>query len=244
MSKRRVLPAFANRHKYIDFDAINQAALAAFPAVLVRVLPGGKRVGSEYLALNPRRNDNSVGPFPLTSARAGGVTSRPATRAAIQFRLSRISSTFRKSRRLVFWRECSASKPGCVAMDDAFDFSPLTDSERKATHEQAHVQVLETVRPTIPPGDAEAPEAAAARLFRRAPDALYPYRNPEGSILFWVCRWNNRTDGKASKKSRGSKKILPLCWFASGDGASPIGRSCARFIGSTKFDPTLIRLLL
>jgi hypothetical protein len=30
----------------VDFDAINKAALAAFPAVLARVLPGGKRVGA------------------------------------------------------------------------------------------------------------------------------------------------------------------------------------------------------
>jgi hypothetical protein len=31
----------------IDFDAINTAALAVFPAVLARILPGGKRVGAE-----------------------------------------------------------------------------------------------------------------------------------------------------------------------------------------------------
>ena len=40
-------------------------ALTAFPAVLARVLPGGKRVGFEYLALNPRRNDSSVGSFSI-----------------------------------------------------------------------------------------------------------------------------------------------------------------------------------
>ena len=31
----------------IDFSEINRAALAAFPAVLTRILPGGKLVGSE-----------------------------------------------------------------------------------------------------------------------------------------------------------------------------------------------------
>ncbi len=51
----------------IDFDAINNAALAAFPAILARILPGGKRVGSEIVAFNPRRADrrnsnNSVQP--------------------------------------------------------------------------------------------------------------------------------------------------------------------------------------
>jgi hypothetical protein len=47
----------------IDFEAINKAAVVALPAVLARVLPRGKRVGSEYLALNPRRVDRSLGSF-------------------------------------------------------------------------------------------------------------------------------------------------------------------------------------
>ena len=47
----------------INFDVINKAALAAFPAVLKRVLPGGKRVGAELVALNPRRADRHLGSF-------------------------------------------------------------------------------------------------------------------------------------------------------------------------------------
>jgi hypothetical protein len=47
----------------IDFDAINKAALAAFPAVLSRILPGGKRVGAEIVAFNPRRVDRHLGSF-------------------------------------------------------------------------------------------------------------------------------------------------------------------------------------
>jgi hypothetical protein len=47
----------------IDFAEINRAALAAFPGVLARVLPGGKRVGAEIVALNPRRADRRLGSF-------------------------------------------------------------------------------------------------------------------------------------------------------------------------------------
>ena len=47
----------------IDFVAINRAALAAFPAVLARILPGGKRIGAEVVALNPRRADRRLGSF-------------------------------------------------------------------------------------------------------------------------------------------------------------------------------------
>jgi hypothetical protein len=49
----------------IDFAKINRAALAAFPAVLARILPGGKRVGKEIVALNPRRTDRNLGSFKI-----------------------------------------------------------------------------------------------------------------------------------------------------------------------------------
>jgi hypothetical protein len=51
------------RERLIDFAGINRAALAAFPVVLARLLPGGKIVGSEFVALNPRRSDRSPGSF-------------------------------------------------------------------------------------------------------------------------------------------------------------------------------------
>jgi len=49
----------------VDFAEINRAALAAFPAVLARILPGGKRVGAEIVALNPRRADRRLGSFKI-----------------------------------------------------------------------------------------------------------------------------------------------------------------------------------
>jgi hypothetical protein len=53
----------ARKTNLIDFDQINRAALAAFPTVLARILPGGRRVGDEYLVLNPRRADRHLGSF-------------------------------------------------------------------------------------------------------------------------------------------------------------------------------------
>jgi len=47
----------------IDFAAINRAGLAALPRLLARWLPDGKRVGSEWLARNPRRSDRRAGSF-------------------------------------------------------------------------------------------------------------------------------------------------------------------------------------
>jgi hypothetical protein len=47
----------------IDFAAINREALPLLPAILQRILPGGRREGQEYVALNPRRGDRRLGSF-------------------------------------------------------------------------------------------------------------------------------------------------------------------------------------
>jgi hypothetical protein len=49
----------------LDFDAINRAALAVFPALLRRWLPNGRIDGSEFIALNPRRPDRHLGSFSI-----------------------------------------------------------------------------------------------------------------------------------------------------------------------------------
>jgi hypothetical protein len=47
----------------IDFEAINAVALPALPALCARWMPGGKRIGREYVTLNPTRADRRAGSF-------------------------------------------------------------------------------------------------------------------------------------------------------------------------------------
>lgn len=47
----------------INFEAITEAALRSLPLLLARWLPGGKRIGKEYIALNPTRADRHPGSF-------------------------------------------------------------------------------------------------------------------------------------------------------------------------------------
>ena len=54
------------RHRSIDFDRINTEALLCLAAVCRRLLPGGRREGHEYLALNPRRGDRRLGSFKIS----------------------------------------------------------------------------------------------------------------------------------------------------------------------------------
>jgi hypothetical protein len=54
------------RYKYdLDYRAINAAALARLPELLARWLPNGRLEGHEYVALNPKRDDYSLGSFKI-----------------------------------------------------------------------------------------------------------------------------------------------------------------------------------
>jgi hypothetical protein len=61
-SKTRKPRPFNNTSK-INFEAINEAAVQSLPHLLARWLPGGKRIGKEYIALNPTRADQKPGSF-------------------------------------------------------------------------------------------------------------------------------------------------------------------------------------
>ena len=49
----------------IDFKQVKDIALANAERVLSSWLPTGKRVGKEWVALNPKRNDKSLGSFSI-----------------------------------------------------------------------------------------------------------------------------------------------------------------------------------
>ena len=89
--------------------------------------------------------------------------------------------------------------------DGGLDFSPLTPEEQEAAaQETAPGGESHADKPTLPPADAEAPEAAAARLYRQPPDGLWRYPNAAGALAFCACRWNG---------PNGAKDIRPLSWI-------------------------------
>lgn len=53
---------------YMDFIRINAAALAVLPILCKRWLPDGKRLGREWVARNPRRDDHNPGSFRINLA--------------------------------------------------------------------------------------------------------------------------------------------------------------------------------
>lgn len=51
--------------KRLDFARINAEALRLLPRLLEQWLPHGRREGDEWLALNPRRDDVTLGSFKI-----------------------------------------------------------------------------------------------------------------------------------------------------------------------------------
>jgi hypothetical protein len=49
----------------ISFETVNRAAIAALPAILARLVPGGKIVAREYIVRNPTRADRHPGSFKI-----------------------------------------------------------------------------------------------------------------------------------------------------------------------------------
>ena len=47
----------------INYSAVHRAALANALELCHQLLPGGRRAGNEYLALNPKRADRAIGSF-------------------------------------------------------------------------------------------------------------------------------------------------------------------------------------
>jgi hypothetical protein len=47
----------------LDFSKISTAALPMLPSLCARWMPGGKRIGREYVTLNPTRADRRAGSF-------------------------------------------------------------------------------------------------------------------------------------------------------------------------------------
>jgi hypothetical protein len=78
----------------LNFSQINAAALAVLPVLCARWLPGGKRVGREYVSLNPTRADKRTGSFKINLATgrwadfaSGDKGGDPVSLAAYLFRL-------------------------------------------------------------------------------------------------------------------------------------------------------------
>lgn len=93
--------------------------------------------------------------------------------------------------------------------DDPFATLPAEGAPQKAADIATAAEIDSVViRPV--PDRAPEPTLAVSRLYGRAPDRIYTYRDRDGRALFHVCRWSG---------TGGNKEIRPLAWVRHRDGS-------------------------
>ncbi len=192
-----------------DRDQFNRAALANFSSFLTWLLPEGQCTGSEYVARNPTRNDHRSGSFKIRmSGPSAGVWSDFATNDKGRDPLSLVAyikkvPVAEAATLLNKWLEENRSivEPDC-GVSPAKRPVPIAPIRENA----GGANVVSTL---CPPADAEPPQRALRRLGYGKPHGIWLYYTTEGSISFYVLRWNEKS---------GSKMIRPLSWCQSAHG--------------------------
>lgn len=187
----------------IDFARIASVALQQAESLLSVWVPGGKVVGHEYKGVNPTRADRHEGSFSInirTGAWGDFATDDAgldlvSLYAYLEFDDDNVKAAVHLAREL--------------GIPDA---APLTDEQlqggpRKPPRPRVEKPKAEAKpkresnwRPVLPVPE-NAPEPPVAHEFRGRPELRWAYRDAEGRLLGYVCRF---------KTSDGGKDVIPL----------------------------------
>ena len=184
----------------MNIKEVAKAALRRSEAVLARWLPDGKRQGSEWVALNKTRTDSKPGSFSVNID-----TGRWADFAS--------GDTGGDMVALVAYLDgCKQSE----ASKRVADFLGITESSPPAESKQGqsalragNTKLVHKPNPEalIIPIPAQAGPPPAAHPRHGKPSEIWEYRNAEGQVLSYVCRFD---------KKDGAKQILPMTWGPNG----------------------------
>jgi hypothetical protein len=210
---------------YVDFQRINQAAIAALPGVLSRIVPGGKTIKHEYVALNPTRADRHLGSFRINLKTGRWADFATSDRGGDPVSLCAMSKAARKWKARGAWPGCSPSIPGgqaswMILMMVAMMMIVLR-LLRKANSRR--------LNPGPAPMRRKMKAFASYRLppMRRPclkPSRRWPYRDADAALLFEVWRLDS---GSNSCRFRFGV-ILPARSIGSGRPSRPQGPACGQ----------------
>lgn len=179
----------------VDFRRIAEAALQRLDRLVEEWLPGGRREGHEYKALNPTRADGRLGSFSInlnTGAWADFATGDKGGDAislyAFVFGLKPIDAARELAATLGFDDRSAgeSGEPGGGA-----NIASSAPSRRRSEWQ------------AIVPAPASAGELPKAHIKRGRPEAVWEYRTAAGELIGAVYRF---------RTSDGGKEVLPCCW--------------------------------
>jgi predicted P-loop ATPase len=190
----------------VDFKQIASAALDSIERLLDAWLPGGKREGHEYKALNPNRADQRVGSFSVN--RTNGRWADFAD-----------SDTAAKGGDLIsLYGYLNGLDPLDAAIEVAAQVGiHIEKSGKKSAQKPAPAQAVRGVEvpPATPPKEPEkepnwapispvpenAPPVPLAHIKRGKPERTWAYHDADGRLLGYIWRFT---------KSGGGKDIVPF----------------------------------
>lgn len=190
----------------VDFKQIASAALGSIDRLLDAWLPGGKRMGYEFKALNPTRSDKTLGSFSInlnTGHWADFGDSDPAAKGGD---LIGLYGYLNRLDPLDAAREVAKQVGISIA-------EPYKKSSQKPAHAQAvqgvqapaaSAPLREEKKPNwvpIAPVPDNAPPVPVAHTVRGKPECTWAYHDADGRLMGYIWRFT---------KSGGGKEIVPF----------------------------------
>lgn len=187
----------------IDFARIAAVALQQAENLLSLWVPGGKVLGHEYKGVNPTRADRHEGSFSVnvvtgawgdfaTDDKGGDLVS---LYAYLQFDGDNVKAAVHLAREL-------GIPDAAPLTDEQLQGGPRQPPRPRVEKPKAEVKPKRESnwRPVLPVPD-NAPGPPVAHEFRGRPELRWAYRDAEGRLLGYVCRF---------KTSDGEKTVIPL----------------------------------
>lgn len=176
----------------IDFAFINSRAMDRFAELVATWLPNGHRKNGEWVALNPNRADKTEGSFSINIRKgvwrefAGDDSEKGGDPISLYAYLNNMS-------------QGDAAK--ALAEELGLDPRALASSSSAAALPKPESPAPEW-EVFLPVPDS-APAPPNAHIKRGWPERSWTYRDADGQVLGYICRF---------KKSDGGKEILPLVY--------------------------------
>ncbi len=158
----------------VDFDTVNRHLMQGLDSHVSKWLPGGKRNGHEYRALNPTRSDDRIGSFSINLNT--GEWADFATDDRGRDPVSLYAYLFTRN------------EQGRAAKELAEELGIGEVWQGQPGHGSLWIPVV--------PVPLMLPEPPKAHLRRGRPEAIWTYRDERGAILGYVCRFKNSGGGK------------------------------------------------
>ena len=176
----------------IDFQAINEHALANLDDVFERWLPEGEQSGKEYKPLNPKRDDTEIGSFSINTE----------TGAWADFAEDEGAKGGDLVSLIAYLEGCSQSDAAKKLVDflATLDGPTKTPPQAKTKGKKTKIQAWAPIVP-VPP---DAPAPFNRHPTHGVPSKMWPYKTADSAVAFYVCRFD---------PPGGRKEILPLTYW-------------------------------